>query len=354
MNSETTRTEIKVWSVSKGDIKFVEETSFASEHLEKHLERWLEQSPDLLGRELLVIGRQVSTACGPLDLLAIDALGAVYIIELKRSMLPREAVTQALDYASWLNSASSDEILRVAEEYLKAPLDETFQDKFGDQMPDITPQNHKILVVGTGLDAGAERLIGYLSRRHSVQINAVFFKYVKVGGKELLVRSVLVPDFDQSSTRRPPSSELLENAKRRGVESMVDLLRTLSSASGAMAEPDEYVWEGRSRAFGGAFRYWRKDLAGKYRMIFGVSVTNRWGAQDSEVDVWIRPREVGQVTGLPSKRVSGTFAGFRRIQSQSRANRWVMRLVNEREARKFITVLKNMFEAHPGSYKGEN
>lgn len=354
MNSETARTEIKVWAVNKDDIKFVEETSFASEHLEKHLERWLEQSPDLLGRDLLIIGRQVSTTSGPLDLLAIDALGALYIIELKRSMLPREAVIQALDYASWLHSTTTDEIFRIAEAYLKGPLDDTFQDRFGVRVPDITPQNHKILVVGMGLDAGAERLIAFLSQRYSVQINAVFFKYIKVGGKELLIRSLLVPEAlaELPSRRRRAPSELLEIAKRRGAESIVEILRSLSSASGAITETDEYVSEQPARTYGGAFRYWRKDLGGAYKMVFGVNVTDQWGAHTSEVDVWIRPHEVAQVTGLSPKKVDNTFAGLRRVQS--RPNRWVIRVKNEKEAQKLVTLLKNMFEAHPGSYQSES
>jgi RecB family endonuclease NucS len=107
VNSETGRTEIRVWTLKKDRLRLLEETPFASQRLERDLEIWLEKNPDLLGRDLLVIGRQVSTTSGPLDLLAIDESGALHIIELKRSMLPREAVAQALDYAAWLNSTFS-------------------------------------------------------------------------------------------------------------------------------------------------------------------------------------------------------------------------------------------------------
>jgi hypothetical protein len=358
MNSETGKTEIRVWTLNKDRLRLAEETHFASERLEKHLEKWLEASPDLLGRELLIIGRQVSTTSGPLDLLAIDALGVLQIIELKRDMLPRQAVAQALDYGAWLNSTAPEEIIRIAEDYLKSPLDEAFQDKFGDQMPDITPQNHKILVVGTGLDAGAERLIGYLSQRQSVQINAVLFKYVKVAGRELLIRSLLVPEAlaGPSSRRRVRGpSELLEFAKRRGRETLIETLRSLSSASGAVSEEKEYVWEQASRAFDGAFRYWRRDLGGKkYKMVFGVTVSDLWGAKDSEVDIWIRPREVAQVTGLSDKRVKDAFAKFKIVQNKTRENRLVIRLDSDKNANSFVRTLKRMFADHPGSYRDEN
>jgi hypothetical protein len=354
MNTETGRTEIRVWKVDENRLRLVDETSFASERLEKNLEQWLERNPDLLGAKLLVIGRQVTTTSGPLDLLAIDATGALHIIELKRAMLPREAVTQALDYASWLDSTSTEEIIRVAEDYLEAPLDETFQDKFGDAMPDITPQNHKILVVGTGLDAGAERLIGYLSQRHSLQINAVFFRYVKVAGEELLIRSLLVPEAlaERSSRRsvRGPS-ELLEMARNRGAEDWVEILRTLSSASGQLEMGKEYVSEQPAPTYGGSFRYWRNDLGGKGRMVFGVSLGGHWGAKGPEVDVWVRPREIAQVTGVSGKRVRDIFAAFKNVQTNE--NLLVIRLGSEKEARRLVRALKKLFDDHPGFYKTE-
>jgi hypothetical protein len=357
VNSEIERTEIRVWAVNKDRLRLVEETPFGSERLEKDLERWLEKNPSLLGRELLVIGRQVSTTSGPLDLLALDELGALHIIELKRSKLPREVVAQALDYAAWLNSTSAEEITRIAEDYLKTPLDEAFQDRFDEQMPDITPQNHKILVVGTGLDAGAERLVGYLSQRQSIQINAVLFRYVSVGGEELLIRSLLVPESlavspGKRSRKRP--IELLEMAKRRGVETLVRTLRTLSSASGSVTAEKEYVWEKASGAYDGSFRYWRADLGRKWKLVFGINVSEHWGAKDSELDVWIRPREIVQVTGLAEKRVRDTFAKFNIVRDESLDNRLVIRLRSETDASKFVKVLKKMFDDHPGSYRAES
>jgi hypothetical protein len=348
--NEIERTEIRVWALKKDHLIFVEETPFASKRLERDLETWLAENPDLLGRKLLVIGQQVSTTSGRLDLLALDTFGALHIIELKRSMLPREAVAQALDYAAWLNSTSSEEIVRIAEDHLKQPLDEAFQDKFGEEMPEIAPQNHKILVVGTGLDAGAERLVGYLSQRQSVQINAVLFRYVKVGSEELLLRSLLVPEalIEPKQNRKRPS-ELLEMAKERGVQPLVEIIRSLSAASGDVTPEKEFVREKASRAYGGAFRYWRQDLGGRYKMVFGVNVSDHWGAKKSEIDVWVRLREMAQVTQLSEKRLQQTFTKFHHVKDESLENRLVIRLGTGSEASKFVNVLKKIFGDHPRS-----
>ncbi len=64
------------------------------------LEEWIVSNPAIVSADITIIGRQVPTRSGPLDLLAIDKHGNAVIIELKRDKLPREALAQAIDYAS--------------------------------------------------------------------------------------------------------------------------------------------------------------------------------------------------------------------------------------------------------------
>src|SRR5215469_8358290 len=185
-------TEIKLWQISDNHIRAVEETPLAAEHLESELENWIVESPDILGQDLLIIAKQKEVqGVGRLDLLAVQPTGELVIVELKRDMAARDAVTQALDYASWLDKISDAELLEIAQEHLDRPLDEAFTDQFGiKDMPAINPRNHRIVIVGSRLDAGAERIINYLAQRHSVNINAIFFRYAKLStGQEILARS---------------------------------------------------------------------------------------------------------------------------------------------------------------------
>ena len=80
------------------------EDLLAANHLEKDLEDWVEHNPSILGGDrVLIIATQKSIpGVGRLDLLGIDQSGSLVIIELKRYSTPRDAVAQALDYASWL------------------------------------------------------------------------------------------------------------------------------------------------------------------------------------------------------------------------------------------------------------
>ncbi|MFJ3222343.1 endonuclease NucS domain-containing protein [Streptomyces sp. NPDC086783] len=64
--------------------------------LESRLEELIEADPGILGRPLLLIGRQVLTRYGKVvDLLGMDAEGGLHVLELKRDRTPREVMAQA-------------------------------------------------------------------------------------------------------------------------------------------------------------------------------------------------------------------------------------------------------------------
>jgi len=69
---------------------------------EENLESWIERNPAVLDEDepLVIIGRQVPTDAGPIDLLALNQNGDLVVIELKRGRTPGETIVQALDYIS--------------------------------------------------------------------------------------------------------------------------------------------------------------------------------------------------------------------------------------------------------------
>ena len=102
-------TEIKAWQILNGKLQLID-TSLANEGRTEpyDLEEWIASNSAIISTEILLIGRQVATKSGPLDLLGIDRLGNLVIIELKRGKLPREALAQAIDYASDIANWSID------------------------------------------------------------------------------------------------------------------------------------------------------------------------------------------------------------------------------------------------------
>jgi len=205
-------TEIKIWEIEGKKISPVEDTSLAAQHLEDELEDWIIQVPDVLGDDVLVIDRQRDIpGVGRLDLLCIDKTGKLIIVELKRDRSPREAVAQALDYASWLDDADPEGILAHAKEYLRAELPELFEEHFHTEMPDIIPQNHRLLIVASRLDSSAERIVNYLGERYGVEFNVLLFKYARLTtGREVLVRTVLLPESTRASAARAQATRTKE------------------------------------------------------------------------------------------------------------------------------------------------
>ena len=159
---------------------------------EKRLEDWIEQDVSLLGMDLLIIGRQVQTPGRRLDLLAIDSDGSPVIIELKRDKAPRDVVAQVLDYASWVNGLTPQEIDDIASSYLNKPLADVFRDRFDTTLHEIIGSDHRMVIVASELDDSTERIVQYLSSVHSLNINVVFFTCFQHNGVELVGRSWLI------------------------------------------------------------------------------------------------------------------------------------------------------------------
>jgi hypothetical protein len=199
------KTEIKVWQVEGEDLREIQEDDLAAQHQERELESWVERNPDLLGSRLLVISRQFGIPnVGRVDLLCMDQEGRLVVVEFKRDLTSREAVAQALDYASWLNHAPATEINSSAAEYLGQPLADAYFEYFGTELEALDPEDHCILVVAPKLDSSAERIINYLAERHGVRINAIFFRYARTrSGDSILIRTVLVPDAPRIDSTRP-------------------------------------------------------------------------------------------------------------------------------------------------------
>ena len=185
--------ELGIWRIN-GKLQRVAASRLDNE---SKLEDFLEQDPNLLGADILIIGRQVTTGFGKkIDLLGINADGQLVVIELKRDRTPRDVVAQLLDYGSWVRSLSYEEITEIYENYAGSGSDsiqfeEAFSAKFGASPPEALNEGHQLIVVASELDPSTERIITYLAHDYGVPINAVFFQYFNDGGNEYLTRTWL-------------------------------------------------------------------------------------------------------------------------------------------------------------------
>lgn len=185
---------------------------------ESLIEDWLAADPTLAGLDAMIVGRQVPTDHGKfIDLLAMDATGALIIIELKKDRTPREIVAQVLDYASWVRTLTTPEIYERAEKYLNQRLATAFREKFGEPIPDQLNATHSMLIVASELDPASKRIVEYLSEEHGVAINTVFFNVFEANGQEWLTTDFLldqeeVEERSERKVRAPWSGYWFANA----------------------------------------------------------------------------------------------------------------------------------------------
>lgn len=168
---------------------------------EELLEEWLVEDPGLLGLDLLIIGRQVSTDFGGrIDILAVDREGDLTIIELKRDRTPRDIVAQILDYANCVSRLNSKRIYDIASEHLHRPLDEVFRERFDTDPPENLNSTHNMVIVASELDESSKRIVEYLARVHEVSINTAFFSTFECDGT-LFIGADWLMDQEEVETR---------------------------------------------------------------------------------------------------------------------------------------------------------
>lgn len=182
--------EVAIWRVEEAP----KQLAFSSMDSEARLERVLVNDLSLVSPGLMLVGRQVSTDYGKrIDLLAMDRDGYVTVIELKRNRTSREVVAQLLDYASWVESLTYEDLSRIySEQHLGKKLEAGFDEFFGASPPETLNESHSLVVVASELDPSSERIIDYLSDSYGVPINAVFFRYLRDGDREYLTRTWLI------------------------------------------------------------------------------------------------------------------------------------------------------------------
>ena len=96
----------------------MEEVDFARLGFQERrdLQEWIAANPNILGEQLLIIGKEFSgfdRTNERLDLLAVDVDGRLVVIELKRDDTGADAHWQAIKYASYLRRASVENIVAM-------------------------------------------------------------------------------------------------------------------------------------------------------------------------------------------------------------------------------------------------
>ena len=212
--------EIRLWAMdgAGGAARLAEAAQTDTERL---LEDTLVRHPELLLAGLSVVGRQVQTPGGPLDLLGVDDDGRLVVFELKRGTVTREAVAQVLDYASFLEFMPDVELA----DFIAAgsgthgaesigDFAEWYESKSGGQeLSALKPV--RMALVGLGVDERATRMAQLLAGK-GVDFSLLTFHGFTYNGATLLARQMPVAAADETERagpRRPSGGRLGRRAR---------------------------------------------------------------------------------------------------------------------------------------------
>jgi hypothetical protein len=232
--------KVAAWSIDGGEPTRVAPSSI---QLERQLEDWIERDPDLVAEGLEIVGRQVSVEAGRLDLLAVDPGGQYVVIELKSGALYIDAITQALYYAACVATMPEASLERIASDYrLRRGKPETPQApsvRAPSDAPSLEEREVSIIVVGTGRDAGLDRLLPFLAGRYQVPIRSVTFDvFVLSNGQQLLLREVTESPPEATVTKSRYTVEaVMEIARENGVDAMMNRYLDMAKRHGIYPRP---------------------------------------------------------------------------------------------------------------------
>lgn len=144
------------------------------------MEDWIEQDASLVNSSLIIVGRQVNVDAGRIDLLALDYLGNYWaIIEIKRGIVSRATIAQALDYFACVNALSPSELQKKVETYLaknnKSLAELLHHYQLDESIFEQDSREITIYVVGTCQDDSLNRIATVLDLNSNFTISVVTF-----------------------------------------------------------------------------------------------------------------------------------------------------------------------------------
>ncbi|MBA4365532.1 MAG: hypothetical protein C0398_05925 [Coprothermobacter sp.] len=226
------------------DAMKVERSTFSKED---DLQAYLSNNPEALpvdqireGTKILVLAREFATQAGPIDILAVDERGKLYVIETKLYRNPdkRDVVAQVLDYgaALWRHSSEfSDFRVALSEQVQKkyhVSLEEQISSAFGtdeEGTSALLQATASCLEEGTFLfmvlmdqvHDGLRDLVSYLNANSHFQLYAVELEYYHHDSYEILMPHVFGAEVKSAAAAPAQSArtwtvpEVVDEAERR-------------------------------------------------------------------------------------------------------------------------------------------
>lgn len=158
----------------------LDNTDFVTHNLlERYdIQEWIEKTPEVLGEELLIFGKELCLQNGSrLDLIAIDKNANIVVVEIKRQASGKEIDWQAIKYASYCSSFLIEEIVRHYSNYLTSDEEEARSkiEEFLDENIDLLNGKQRIILVSQDFHSDVLSAVLWL-RDYGIDIECLRFR----------------------------------------------------------------------------------------------------------------------------------------------------------------------------------
>ena len=183
---------------------------------EDYLQNYIHKNPESIpvyeiekNKKLFVVKREFATNSGPIDALAVDKDGDIYIVETKLYKNPdkRTVVAQALDYGSalWRHLNDFNEFIETLNQECQKNFKSTFQEKLIDffnlneeqvemqlesMKKNLNDGNLKFVILMDSIDDRLKDLIVYVNQNSQFDIYAVQMEYYKFNDYEIMIPKI--------------------------------------------------------------------------------------------------------------------------------------------------------------------
>jgi len=192
------------------DAKKIEKQDFERE---SHLQEYIKSNPESIpiyeiqeDKRLFVVEREFSTESGPIDALAIDKDGDIYIVETKlyKNSDKRTVVAQALDYGAslWKHVSDTSDFVNRLDETVRSEFNVSLVDKLKEFFAlddeeannvivgikqNLHDGNLKFVILMNRMDEQLKDLIIYINQNSNFDIYAVEMEYYKHEQFEIMI-----------------------------------------------------------------------------------------------------------------------------------------------------------------------
>ena len=261
---------------------------------EDYLQNYIHENPESIpvyeieeDKKLFVVAREFSTESGPIDALAIDKDGDIYVVETKLYKNPdkRTVVAQALDYGAslWKHTNDFGVFLDDIEVEVQGKFKMSFREKadsffkFSDDQFELMLENMKtnlkegnmkFVILMDSIDERLKDLIIYVNQNSQFDIYAVQLEYYKFNDYEIMIPKMFGVEVKKNIGNKSKftwtKDKVIDELKNKNSTKIVEYVKKLFE----LAEKENlYIYYGKSSSYG----YFSMKIKAKSKTVAVIS-----------------------------------------------------------------------------------